>query len=325
MDPLDELMQLSKRWASVGRVDDVATLAIGFIRDTFNIDAGFVNYERKPLNDGVDYLKAPRRWFSSWGYDCSDKTLRAAVAASMHFTRELQVRKWFSAEEVPDVWHDINRANGILQVGIWLITFRDVPTGVFVFARRTAELMGDEHIISQCMTHISVVLESVVSRRIAEECSVRDPLTGLLNRRGFMREFERMAESTEETHNLMLAVLDVDGFKRINDSLGHLAGDEVLVKVGEVLQQHIQSYHGICARLGGDEFAVLAQLETDDVDASAKQVALWCRDSSVEASVGCAVLGPDGHSFDDCYRAADHRLYERKRTLPSRGTRVLDT
>jgi diguanylate cyclase len=101
---------------------------------------------------------------------------------------------------------------------------------------------------------ISQLQEKVESLRID---SLTDSLTSLANRKYFDRELERcMAEADATTEGLCLLLLDIDHFKTINDTFGHMAGDEVLRVVAHSLKQLIQP-DDVAARLGGEEFAVI--------------------------------------------------------------------
>ena len=93
------------------------------------------------------------------------------------------------------------------------------------------------------------------ARREAERMSVTDPLTGLLNRRGFEIEFRKLVHSGN-THQLAVAALDLDLFKHVNDSFGHAAGDEVLLAVADAMRSGVRR-GDIVARAGGDEFLLL--------------------------------------------------------------------
>lgn len=91
----------------------------------------------------------------------------------------------------------------------------------------------------------------------AEALADYDVLTPVLNRRGFTAAMTRiMAYSTRHKVPAVLLYLDLDGFKRINDSLGHAAGDAALVRVAELLQDNVRATDAV-GRLGGDEFGVL--------------------------------------------------------------------
>jgi len=84
-----------------------------------------------------------------------------------------------------------------------------------------------------------------------------DPLTGVSNRRGFTREFQRvLSAATRYNETGVLIYVDLDGFKPVNDTYGHAAGDEMLIEVARVLRESIRP-QDMVARLGGDEFAVL--------------------------------------------------------------------
>jgi diguanylate cyclase (GGDEF)-like protein len=88
---------------------------------------------------------------------------------------------------------------------------------------------------------------------IREE-SAQDPLTGAANRRGFETAFKEYVETPPR--EFVLALLDLDDFKRINDTAGHMAGDEVLISVAKTLRAAVRG-HDIVARIGGDEFGML--------------------------------------------------------------------
>ena len=84
-----------------------------------------------------------------------------------------------------------------------------------------------------------------------------DQLTGVYNRRGFEQEFQRvLSAATRYGETGILIYVDLDGFKPINDTYGHAAGDEMLIEVARVLNKHIRP-QDMVARLGGDEFAIL--------------------------------------------------------------------
>ncbi len=90
-----------------------------------------------------------------------------------------------------------------------------------------------------------------------EELAVTDPLTGLLNRRGFEAEMHRsLAAARRYQESGALIYVDLDGFKPINDTYGHAAGDEVLKRVAQILIENVRDSDRV-ARVGGDEFVVL--------------------------------------------------------------------
>jgi diguanylate cyclase (GGDEF)-like protein len=151
-----------------------------------------------------------------------------------------------------------------------------------------------------------------------------DPLTGLANRTQLERRLARQLRTTTETSPLpvgAVVVLDLDGFKAINDALGHQAGDEVLVEVSQRLRSTVRPTD-LVARIGGDEFAILLSdaREASEVDAVVERLsAAICRPIMVAGRavvLGCSAgadLVHDGASPPDLLRHADIALYAAKR------------
>jgi len=149
-----------------------------------------------------------------------------------------------------------------------------------------------------------------------------DQLTGTYNRRGFEQEFQRtLAAATRYDETGVLVYIDLDGFKPINDTYGHTAGDLVLREVGHVLQSNVRP-QDLVARIGGDEFVVLLtrtdwengleraeflkhMLNTTYVRWSGKNIA-------VRASFGFQRYGAHGDA-ETLISSADSAMYEAKR------------
>ncbi len=158
-----------------------------------------------------------------------------------------------------------------------------------------------------------------------EAQAVTDSLTGLLNRRGFHQALEsalKRHERSGDHKEMAVLYIDLDGFKRINDSLGHEAGDEILCKVARLLETCMRSYD-VLARMGGDEFtALLDSLEhpEDAARVAEKLIELisvrhTVHDTEVTlgASIGIASFPECGGKVEDLLRAADMAMYEAKR------------
>jgi diguanylate cyclase (GGDEF)-like protein len=141
-----------------------------------------------------------------------------------------------------------------------------------------------------------------------------DALTGALNRRGFDERVDaELAAAQRSGQTLALVVLDLNGFKRVNDTYGHAAGDELLCWVVTQLDEVVRPADSI-GRLGGDEFAVLLP-GTDPVGAEAiatRMAGVLERRIAVETGIACYPdQGEDGEAL---YRVADTHLYEAKAT-----------
>ncbi len=148
------------------------------------------------------------------------------------------------------------------------------------------------------------------------ELANRDPITSLYNRRRFEEELGRQIKYSREGEQAALLLLDLDRFKDVNDSAGHVAGDRLIGAVGRALDERI-SEPDIAARIGGDEFAVILR----DIDlAQARTVAEELRlavtgvdpERSCTASVGICRLHDDVPDAETCLRAVDRAMYRAK-------------
>jgi diguanylate cyclase (GGDEF)-like protein/PAS domain S-box-containing protein len=171
---------------------------------------------------------------------------------------------------------------------------------------------------------VSVIARDITQRRQLEEQLVRqalhDPLTGLPNRALFADRLEHaLARGRRPGVTVAILVIDLDGFKDINDSLGHDAGDDLLTIAGMRLQGHARPGDTV-ARLGGDEFGVLLE----DIAAAeavrsaeallqglATPIVLRDRDLTPTASIGVAIAA--GEDADTLLRNADTAMYAAKR------------
>ena len=169
-------------------------------------------------------------------------------------------------------------------------------------------------------------LEDVTERQeweatLAYQAS-HDPLTGLLNRRRLLELLgEQMALSRRSDNQPALLFLDLDNFKQINDSLGHDAGDRLLLEVAERLRQAVRE-GDVVSRFGGDEFAVLCHGVVDEAAASevarrlleavTLPVILGSRPVHVSGSLGVVLAGPAYVDAEDVLRDADVAMYQAK-------------
>jgi len=117
--------------------------------------------------------------------------------------------------------------------------------------------------VEEFICRVNMNLSMLEMIREIQESANRDYLTGLYNRRYFFAEAEKVhAACLKQGRNLILAMIDIDYFKRINDAHGHLIGDKVLVKLASIIQAFVGK-SGIAARFGGEEFCVLIEDSPD--------------------------------------------------------------
>ena len=149
-----------------------------------------------------------------------------------------------------------------------------------------------------------------------------DPLTNLINRRGFNQLFaEKLIDCAARNTRLAVMFLDIDHFKRINDSLGHDAGDELLKTIATRIKHAIRSHDDVVARFGGDEFCILINLsQRDEAQSMAQHIMLKLkepielsgRQMVMTTSIGISVFPEDGTSSAELLKHADLALYQSK-------------
>lgn len=173
---------------------------------------------------------------------------------------------------------------------------------------------------------VFMALDMSVTRSLHEQLeslALSDALTGLLNRRGFRQAMTNaLSRNGRSGQGLAVLYLDLDGFKRINDLLGHDAGDVLLCQVSQQLRGCIRSYD-MLGRMGGDEFTLLLDSLTKPEDAervASKLIEVISGrrnlngfDFNLGVSIGIAYLPEGGLNVDELLGAADMAMYEAKR------------
>jgi len=169
------------------------------------------------------------------------------------------------------------------------------------------------------------VHEDITERHLSEETirfmAQHDSLTGLANRVAFREAMQKAGRQISAGETAAVLCIDLDKFKPINDTQGHLAGDAVLKAVGERIRLRVGD-RGIAARLGGDEFAVLigpapdraalVRLAEATIGAVKAPIVAEGLEVRIGASIGIAVAPDDGNDPDALMRASDLALYEAK-------------
>lgn len=176
-----------------------------------------------------------------------------------------------------------------------------------------------EDLVAQ-LTPLTAMLAQIISRDVSSARADTDPLTGLPNRSAYIKQVqELLAEGNRRRRQFGVLLVDLDRFKEVNDTLGHIEGDRLLHETAKVAGEALRS-GDIIARLGGDEFAVLLpDCTEDDMQHAAERLRRAVRDLRAEgldglgASVG-GVLASEGDDWESLYRIADARLYAAKRS-----------
>jgi diguanylate cyclase (GGDEF)-like protein len=151
--------------------------------------------------------------------------------------------------------------------------------------------------------------------------ALTDPLTGLANARALRHQFEEAAlQARRYGYDFSVLMMDLDGFKAINDTLGHQAGDQALRDVAQLLSRQIRSTDFL-SRYAGDEFVALLQVHPDEVRELVHrlQMGIDKHDFGIREagmvlgmSIGWACYGTDGDTLDELLIAADRAMYSDK-------------
>jgi diguanylate cyclase (GGDEF)-like protein len=160
------------------------------------------------------------------------------------------------------------------------------------------------------------------------QAAVIDPVSGLFNRRYFQARLEEeLHRAIRQATSVALLMVDLDGFKSINDRFGHIAGDMVIRDISEILRRSVRIFD-VCTRFGGEEFAVMMPGGTPEsagtiAERIRQRVEAYRRSESdlaalhVTASIGVAV-SPPGVTARDLIERADRALYHAKRAGKNR-------
>jgi two-component system cell cycle response regulator len=157
--------------------------------------------------------------------------------------------------------------------------------------------------------------------------ALTDPLTGLGNRRQLMRDLEGALAAATPQDPVTVVLMDLNGFKGYNDTFGHPAGDQLLIRLGARLNR-VVSETGRAYRLGGDEFCALLRCDAGSADSAAAEVARTLSEDgggfSISCAHGVAVLPDEVADVEGALALADRRMYAQKgagRASASRQTR----
>ncbi|MFJ7313233.1 putative bifunctional diguanylate cyclase/phosphodiesterase [Pseudomonas sp. NPDC098747] len=173
------------------------------------------------------------------------------------------------------------------------------------------------------LRRVNALLSQLDQARMAlQQVANYDALTNLINRRGFNQIFaEKLNQKTTEGGMLAVMFLDIDHFKRINDSLGHDAGDALLKVIADHIKSSVRSHEDVVARFGGDEFCILISLRDREEARNMAQrimtkmkepIELAGRRMVMTTSIGISLFPEDGSTCEELLKHADLALYQSK-------------
>ncbi|WP_343248733.1 sensor domain-containing diguanylate cyclase [Diplocloster hominis] len=193
--------------------------------------------------------------------------------------------------------------------------------GSYLWCRnRVTTIFGDNHKPIRAIGLLSDINDYKQTATVLQDQAMRDSLTGLLNRMAFQRSVERILQEYPAGRYAFL-LFDIDHFKSINDTMGHVQGDEVLKNIATILPDEFRS-SDLFARMGGDEFAVFV-VNISSAEATLKIADRLCAKicglteltglaRQITISLGMSTYPLDAATFEELYKKADQALYEVK-------------
>ncbi|MBN0976463.1 bifunctional diguanylate cyclase/phosphodiesterase [Pseudomonas hygromyciniae] len=235
---------------------------------------------------------------------------------SMHFTGMAAMQLLLPTGAVPSLPIDNNPTQ--LGLSVAVITLLVIGSSISA-ALADKKLQHKERDLRRVNT---LLTELDQARASLQQVAHYDALTGLLNRRGFNQIFaEKLAQKSLAGSMLALIFLDIDHFKRINDSLGHDAGDELLTVLAGHIKSSVRSHNDVVARFGGDEFCILINIHHRDearhmaqriMQKMKEPIELAGRRMVMTTSIGISVFPEDGTTSEELLKTADLALYQSK-------------
>lgn len=210
--------------------------------------------------------------------------------------------------------------NNHLQLGLTVAVMTLLIIGSSISAALADKKLQNKE---RDLQRVNALLSQLDQARMSlQQVAHYDALTNLINRRGFNQIFaEKLIEKTNEGGMLAVLFLDIDHFKRINDSLGHDAGDELLKVIASHIKGSVRSHEDVVARFGGDEFCILIGLhDREEARHMAQRIMLKMKEPIelsgrrmvMTTSIGISVFPEDGKTCEELLKNADLALYQSK-------------
>lgn len=203
------------------------------------------------------------------------------------------------------------------------INFNDAILGYIVLEHTNNNFFNDDNLnfVTAVANQMGILLENNRLYKEIEERSNKDTLVNMYNRRYFFQTINNKVE-TNTDDKFAIIMIDIDNFKKVNDTYGHLFGDEVLIKTADIIVKHV-SNKGICARYGGEEIIIYIPnykdcnelycfIEELRIRVASNHIKYNNEEISITISLGVSMCDSSIIKLDKVVKVADELLYESK-------------
>ncbi|KHK66066.1 bifunctional diguanylate cyclase/phosphodiesterase [Pseudomonas frederiksbergensis] len=299
------------------------------MRTARQVDASYDSLERskQALEASEERFRAVAEAASDWIWEIDSQQRITYLSGRFNTVTGFSDQQWLGQEIEQLLYCDT------LPIASWLgnlveeqnasnlrCSYRD-HSGQLRFCRVSARPIHDKATVTGYRGTASDITDEVAAHAQVQHLSLHDALTGLPNRNKLARHLDDALIAKEHSAPLALLMVDLDNFKPINDSLGHPAGDAVLLEVAQRLRDSTRE-QDLVARLGGDEFVVvLSGVEhtseidrfcTRLIDSLQQPIHYESHSLHIGASIGIAVSRRQGYLPGELIRCADIALYQAK-------------
>lgn len=246
----------------------------------------------------------------------------------------MEIAKWWIDRYNPPQELRQPRFNGVFEISLSMpeqpvagshkVRLISITAAKSYFSQKTLLLAVYGFLGAGLLALIIQILWGYFSRRYTKENQALrttmniDPLTKCLNRLGLEAQIHSIFPLSKPI-NLYVMVLDLDHFKRVNDTLGHAAGDEVLRKVSAALAHELRT-DDVLGRWGGEEFVIISRISPENLEAlvnrlmrALSEITLACTPESYKVAMSVGVTKAQvGEAFDEAFKRADEAMYQVK-------------
>jgi diguanylate cyclase (GGDEF)-like protein/putative nucleotidyltransferase with HDIG domain len=209
----------------------------------------------------------------------------------------------------------------VSMISLPLLADEKLIGAVTLYSRSVLRYQEEHMRLLETISRIAAdAIRKSLQHLIAETHALTDPMTGLPNARSLQMQFEKERARADRTgSSFQVLMLDLDGFKQVNDNFGHKSGDKMLKEIGRIIREQLRDYDFL-ARYAGDEFvALVPEMAADDVQDLCSRIENAIdefrlpvsegRVAQVGVSVGASTYPANGATFDEMVIAADRGMY----------------